>query len=400
MKAQPHLPANRIHSLDLLRGFALLGILLMNITSFSQVGIAYLNPLQGAGLDGYNQYFWNFNALFADVKFMSIFSILFGAGVLLFTDNMLAKGRKPWVWHYRRMFLLLLFGFFHAYCIWMGDILVAYAICGALVFLMRNWSSKVLGIIGGILFVVPILFSASTYYGMPVDELERTFAFWTPSQEEIAMQVATFRGSYLEQMPLRIEGAIELQTLVFAIEQFWRVLSMMMLGMILYRSGFLSAKRTGSFYRKVSVGALIIGLSLSGLGLYLAYQKNWDGPYMMNIGGKYNYIGSVFTALGYIALIMLLHQSQRFPAFQELIRKVGRMAFTNYILSSVICTFIFYGHGLGLYATMDRLQLFGIVLLVWMILLFLSAMILSRYRYGPLEWFWRKLTYFQFGAAK
>ena len=118
---------NRIHSIDLLRGFAVLGILIMNITNFSQVNIAYMNPTIGAGLEGYNQYFHSFNYIFADTRFMSIFSILFGAGVVLFTRNAETKGKLAGLLHYKRMFWLLLFGFVHAYFIWPGDILVSYA---------------------------------------------------------------------------------------------------------------------------------------------------------------------------------------------------------------------------------------------------------------------------------
>lgn len=129
---------HRIHSLDLLRGFAVLGILIMNITSFSQVNIAYMNPTIGAGLEGYNQYFHAFNYIFADTRFMSIFSILFGAGVVLFSNNAEAKSKRVGTLHYKRMFWLLLFGLLHAYFIWEGDILVAYAICGCLIYLLRK----------------------------------------------------------------------------------------------------------------------------------------------------------------------------------------------------------------------------------------------------------------------
>ena len=109
---------NRIHSLDLLRGFAVLGILIMNITNFSHVNVAYMNPTIGAGLEGYNQYFHAFNYIFADTRFMSIFSILFGAGVVLFTNNAESKGKRAGVLHFKRMFWLLFFGFVHAYLIW------------------------------------------------------------------------------------------------------------------------------------------------------------------------------------------------------------------------------------------------------------------------------------------
>ncbi|MFT4526438.1 MAG: hypothetical protein ACI85F_002611, partial [Bacteroidia bacterium] len=113
----PEISKPRINTIDLIRGFAVLGILLMNITSFSQVGIAYLNPLQGAGIEGMNGILWNLNWLFSDMRFMSMFSMLFGAGVIIFSQNLEAKGKKSWPLHYRRMLLLLAFGMVHAYLI-------------------------------------------------------------------------------------------------------------------------------------------------------------------------------------------------------------------------------------------------------------------------------------------
>ena len=233
--SQPIDLKNRIHTLDLLRGFAVLGILIMNITSFSQISIAYMNPKIGGGLEGYNIYFHAFNYIFADTRFMSIFSILFGAGVVLFTQRIEAKGKRVNALHYKRMFWLLIFGLIHAYFIWAGDILVTYAICGILVFFFRKKSIQKLFILAVILFLVPISLNFMTYYGMPVFELESTFAFFDPSAEEIASQTKAMRGSYLKQMPLRVDDAIQIQTIGFIIEMFWRSCAMMFLGMILYR---------------------------------------------------------------------------------------------------------------------------------------------------------------------
>ena len=161
--SQPIDLKNRIHTLDLLRGFAVLGILIMNITSFSQISIAYMNPTIGGGLEGHNQYFHAFNYIFADTRFMSIFSILFGAGVVLFTQRIEAKGKRVNTLHYKRMFWLLVFGLIHAYFIWAGDILVAYAICGCLVFFFINKSIRKLFMLAFILFLVTIILNFITY---------------------------------------------------------------------------------------------------------------------------------------------------------------------------------------------------------------------------------------------
>ena len=394
--SQPINLKNRIHSLDLIRGFAILGILIMNITSFSQISMAYMNPTIGAGLEGYNQYFHGFNFIFADTRFMSIFSMLFGAGVILFTQRIEAKGKRVAALHYKRMFWLLFFGLIHAYFIWVGDILVAYAICGSLVFFFRKKSIRTLFIMAIILFLIPIIFNFMTFYGMPADELESTFAFFHPSTEEIASQTQAMRGSYLKQMPLRMEEALGLQTVVFMIEIFWRTSAMMLLGMILYRKGILSADKSTAYYKKMICVGFVPGLILSSIGLGQVYASEWSGAYVMNIGANYKFLSGLFMALGYIGLVIWIYKKGIFKKFQNRLQATGRMAFTNYIGMSVICTLIFNGHGLGLFGKLDRLQQFLIVIGVWVIMLIISPLVLKKYQFGPLESLWRKLTYFSF----
>ena len=394
--SQPINLKNRIHSLDLIRGFAVLGILIMNITSFSQISMAYMNPTIGDGLEGYNQYFHGFNFIFADTRFMSIFSMLFGAGVVLFTQRIEAKGKRVAALHYKRMFWLLFFGLIHAYFIWVGDILVAYAICGSLVFFFRKKSIRTLFIMAIILFLIPIIFNFMTFYGMPADELESTFAFFHPSTEEIASQTQAMRGSYLKQMPLRMEEAMGLQSVVFMIEIFWRTSAMMLLGMILYRKGILSAHKSTAYYKKMIWVGFVPGLIISSIGLGQVYASEWSGAYVMNIGANYKFLSGLFMALGYIGLVIWIYKKGIFKKFQNRLQATGRMAFTNYIGMSVICTLIFNGHGLGLFGTLDRLQQFLIVIAVWIVILIISPLVLKNYRFGPLEWLWRKLTYFSF----
>ena len=392
--SQPINLKNRIHSLDLIRGFAVLGILIMNITSFSQINMAYMNPTIGAGLEGYNQYFHGFNYIFADTRFMSIFSILFGAGVVLFTQRIEAKGKRVASLHYKRMFWLLLFGLIHAYFIWVGDILVAYAICGSLVFFFRKKSIRTLFIMAVILFLVPISLNFMTYYGMPKDALESTFAFFYPSTEQIALETKIMQGSYLDQMPLRLENAIGLQTIVFMIEIFWRTSAMMLLGMILYRKGILSADKSTAYYKKMIWVGFVPGLILSIIGLDQVYASEWSGAYVMNIGANYKFISGLFMALSYIGLLIWIYKKGIFKKLQNRLQATGRMAFTNYIGMSVICTLIFNGHGLGLFGTFDRLYQFLIVTALWLIILIISPLVLKKFQHGPLEWLWRKLTYF------
>ena len=392
--SQPIDLKNRIHSLDLLRGFAVLGILIMNIMSFSQISMVYMNPTIGLGLEGYNKYFHGFNYIFADTRFMSIFSILFGAGVVLFTQRIEAKGKRVHALHFKRMFWLLVFGLIHAYFIWAGDILVAYAICGSMVYFFRKGSIRKLFMLAVTLFLVPISLNFMTYYGMPATELESTFAFFEPSAEEIASQTQAMRGSYLKQMPLRVDDAIQIQTIGFVIEMFWRACAMMFLGMILYRKGILSAEKSTVYYRKLMWVGFIPGLILSAIGLSQAYASEWNAAYVMNIDANYKFVSGLFMALGYIGLVIWCYKKGILKKFQNRLQAAGRMAFTNYIGMSVICTLIFNGHGLGLFGMFDRLQQFLIVISVWVLILILSPLVLKNYRFGPLEWLLRKLTYF------
>ena len=392
--SQPINLKNRIHSLDLIRGFAVLGILIMNITSFSQISMAYMNPTIGAGLEGYNQYFHGFNYIFADTRFMSIFSILFGAGVVLFTQRIEAKGRQVVALHYKRMFWLLIFGLIHAYFIWAGDILVAYAICGSLVFFFRKKSIRTLLIMAVILFLIPICLNYMTYHGMPEEALESTFAFFYPSTEQIVAQTKIMQDSYIEQMPLRIENALKLQTLVFMIDTFWRTSAMMLLGMILYRKGILSANNSTEYYKNMMWVGFVPGLIISSVGLNQVYSSDWSSAYVMNIGANYKFVSGLLMALGYIGLVIWIYKKGIFKKLQNRLQATGRMAFTNYIGMSVICTLIFNGHGLGLFGTFDRLYQFLIVTALWLIILIISPLVLKKFQHGPLEWLWRKLTYF------
>ncbi|NTV51300.1 MAG: hypothetical protein HGA69_00490 [Desulfobulbaceae bacterium] len=149
--------SERILSLDVLRGIAVLCILIMNIQSFSMIGAAYINPAAYGDLTGINKWVWILSHILASEKFMSIFSMLFGAGIILFTERAIAKERKPSALHYRRMFWLLVFGMLHAYLIWYGDILVAYSLCGMLAFVFRKMKPKKLIIFSSLFFIVPVI---------------------------------------------------------------------------------------------------------------------------------------------------------------------------------------------------------------------------------------------------
>ncbi|MBT6005462.1 MAG: hypothetical protein HOG79_07060, partial [Prolixibacteraceae bacterium] len=174
MKAQPTLLSDRIVSIDVLRGAAVLGILIMNIQSFSMIGAAYINPTAYENFEGVNKLVWILSHVFADMKFMTIFSILFGAGVILFTERLKAKGINSIAVHYRRTLWLLLFGLAHAYLFWYGDILVAYAISAFWVVLLRNVKPRSLLIIGLLVFSIASFLYLLTGIGLPyMDEASK-----------------------------------------------------------------------------------------------------------------------------------------------------------------------------------------------------------------------------------
>ena len=392
MKALP--TQDRIDSLDLIRGTAILGILIMNITSFSQIGTAYVNPNLGAGIEGYNAWFHAFDFIFADMRFMSIFSILFGAGMMLFIQNIERKNLRPLMYHYKRMILLFGFGLIHAYLIWMGDILVPYAICGCFVFLVRKWSSRSLIFLASILFMIPILMNIMTWFGLSMNELNEIYGpIWNPETDDILNEIQAYRGSYTGQMEIRSQTAHYLQTFLFVMEGFWRYSSMMIIGILLFRLDWFKAVKSRKWYLRFGLFFFSIGIMFSSYGLFASYENQWNGPWSMTLGHNITYISSLLMAFAYMSLLIYWSTSKRGRRIQNRLKAVGRMAFTNYILSSLLCTLIFYGHGFAYFASLDRLEQWVVIVPIWFLILFLSKWVLNRYTQGPLEFIWRKMTY-------
>lgn len=390
---------DRIPSLDVLRGFAVLGILIMNIQSFSMPMAAYLNPMAFGYLIDINKIIWIISHLVASEKFISIFSILFGAGILIFTDKAIQKQRKPVSLHYRRMFWLLLIGLMHAYLLWYGDILVAYSLCGMLVFLFRKMKPINLMLISFLFFIVPIIFYSLTFISVPywpLESYQQTLQSWKPDQEIIQHEIASMQGSWMQQMDVRVPSAMFLQTWVFLMETFWRVVSMMLLGMALYKWNILDASQSRRAYFAMGVLGITMGTFISMIGVFLNFENDWAMRFSMFLGRHFNYIGSVLTALGYIGILMLISKSLHLSIYlKKTLAAVGRMAFSNYILQTLICTTIFYGHGFGYFGTMGRIAQLTIVVSIWLFLMLFSLLWLKKFRFGPLEWAWRSLTYWK-----
>jgi len=364
---------------------------------------AYINPTAYGDLAGLNKWIWILSHMLASQKFMSIFSILFGAGVFIFTRNAMDKGHNFAALHYRRMFWLLVFGLIHGYLLWHGDILFIYSLCGMLLFFFRKLPPRKLIWIGLVFFLVPLALDSLIAFSMPYwpeEAFASTMENWRISGAALQDYLTAYRGSWLEQMELRVPETLFMQTQWFFMHTFWRVMAMMLLGMALFKWKVLSAELSRKGYLLLCLLGLALGFSLSGTGVVLNFKKGWTMEYSMFIGNQFNYVGSVATALGYIGLVMLLAKSKLFPRCKNSLAAVGRMAFTNYILMTLICTFLFYGHGLGLFGSVERKVQALIVLGVWILLLLVSVIWLKRFRFGPLEAFWRTLTYGKWQALK
>lgn len=398
-KAQPVGEKERIVSIDVLRGFALLGILPMNIQYFSMITAAYFNPTAYGNLSGANYYVWLFSHVLADEKFMAIFSMLFGAGILLLTSRVESVGRRSGPVHYRRMGWLTLFGLAHAYLLWSGDILFTYGLCGMVAYLFRTLRPAKLIIIGLLLLsIAPAMLTAqgllSRHWSARLVE-EASEQVWAPTPQMVAQEVSAYRGSWTAQMKYRVADSLQMQTAYFVSFTFWRAAGLMLIGMALFKLNVFGARRRQPDYWTMVFVAACLGIPLTLYGTYRDFAAKWDFRYSFFYGMQFNYWASLLVSLGWLGAVMLLCQSRKLVPLTRRLASVGRMAFTNYILQTVVCTTIFYGHGLGLFGRIDRVQQFGIVLVIWAAQLFLSPIWLRYFLFGPLEWLWRSLTYWQ-----
>jgi len=418
--ATPVAGTERIASLDVLRGVAILGILVMNIYAFAMPFPAYNNPLLMGGSDTLNIGTWFFTHILFDQKFMSIFAMLFGAGIILMTGRAEAKGAKYGRIFYRRQLWLVVLGALHAYLFWFGDILFLYAVVGMLAYLFRNRRPRTLIVIACVLLPVVVLMSYGTGFSMQklqskaaqvhvlveagdevseeqqagLDKWDEQRPMMAPDAETIQQDVVTHLGSYFDIAAERIPLAMMMQ--VFMVAFFgWRVLALMLLGMALMKTGVLSAQRTSSFYRNMMLICYGLGLPLTIYSAVDLYAHEFVALYVFKVGGIANYFGSILVGLGHIALLMLLLRGGYVQQLLQRFAAVGRMALSNYLMHSVLLTTVFYGYGLGLYGSVSRFGQMGFVLGVIALQLVLSPWWLARYRFGPVEWLWRSLTYWK-----
>jgi uncharacterized protein len=417
--AGPVQAKDRIVSIDTLRGVALLGILIMNIIGFGLVNYAYGNPIPEGALAGAN--FWAYVGanLFFEGALRAIFAMLFGAGVILFT----ARGDSPAAatsladLYYKRTILLILFGLGDAFLLlWPWDILYIYGVVGLFLFPLRNVRASRLLIAALVMLVLSAATEGLRWLDLKemqaeaadaqaaldddleldaeqqdaIDAWQEELEWIRPTQEAIEKELTMRRSGYFAVLVGQAPDVIEAQTVSVRSFYFWDALITMMLGMSLYKYCVFDASRSRRFYTVMTLLGFAVGLPVNAWELYRFVASDYD--IFATIIPTYD-LGRLGCAFGYVGLVMLFCKSGMWIWLKASLAAVGRMALTNYLAHSVICGLFFTGAGFGLVGELQRYQLYYVVAGIWLIQLIVSPLWLRYYRFGPVEWLWRSLTY-------
>ena len=417
---------NRISEIDLLRGVALLGIFLMNIIAMAYPFEAYFNPTvfdttawylpKGQALSNgltLNQVIYSILHVLVDQKMMGLFSLLFGVSTMLLLNSLREK-QKGLKFYFIRNVWLVVFGFFHGILLFIGDILLIYGLCALVLVFFVRLSPRWKFILGIGVYCIPIVMQTYMQFSLqefPADQLSMLNDVWSSRPEWVTEDIKFFGTASYQDIVwfnLQIDNSgdenviLEWYWVSIYIEGFSRSFGLMLVGMAFYDWGVMSnfrrtqyAANANAIYSKMLFMGFGVGLLIACLGLSLNFYYGWSVSFSA-IGGRIlNHVATPLMVCGYIALVMKFSSSERFKELhiRERLQAVGRMALSNYIMQSVIGLFVFTGVGLGLYAQLNRLELLGVVLLVWVLQLYMSLLWLSKFRYGPLEWLWRCLTY-------
>jgi uncharacterized protein len=425
--AAPVSETERLRLIDALRGVALLGILLMNIPLFAMPNY-YSESFKS---DPANVNFW-VSAVISVVfegKMRALFGMIFGAGVLLFVSKKEQAGRSVTRLFYRRMFWLVLFGLIHAHLIlWIGDILYLYGFCGMLVYLCRK--VKPIYLVLAIPLVAVFDFTTGTLYyqhirtkriayaeasavaaeNKPLTEAQNdALAQWReiektliPNREDARENTRKMKSDYATVASYVRPLAWKFETILMPIE-IWDSLALMLLGLALYQWGFLSGQWSNRDYARVAAIGYGIGLPLATYSFYHSYlySPNLEASLRRLELVPIEWVGLIYPfqrislVMAHVAALILLYKSKYIKTLFRRLEAVGRMAFTNYIMQSVICTLFFFGYGLNYYAELEFYQIYFVVIAVWIVQLIVSPLWLRYFLFGPLEWVWRSLTYWK-----
>lgn len=418
--AKPISGRARIQSIDTLRGVALFGILLMNIIAFANPFAAYLDPRVDGADSGLDLGVFMTMDILVEGSMRALFSMLFGAGMLIFLHKPGAEPQQIKALYYRRTLWLIGFGLFDAYLLlWSGDILYAYGVTGLLLFFFRNFSARRLALCSVAFFLLLALLHGGMHYqgrmltaavaevqALPPGtelsneqtELLQTWdnyleqQFMTP--DAIAEELATKRGGLLENFLAVAEANLFIQTFGFVINAFWDALAMMLLGMALLKWGWLDASRSLRAYVLLCAIGFGIGIPVNTWET-LNYVNSGFQIYWNAFARPTYDLGRLSMALGYIGLVMVVCKLELLTWLRQGLARVGQMALSNYLTHSLICNLVFMGFGLGLAGELARHEIYYVVLVIWVFQFWFSSWWLQRFRFGPAEWLWRSLTYRQ-----
>ncbi len=404
---------DRIVPLDFVRGAALFGILLMNITGFG-LPHAYGNPTNAGGAEGLNLLSWIIIQIGFEGTQRGLFSMLFGAGIILFTSRLEAKGRTDVADIYtRRNLWLIAFGMVNGFIfLWSGDILYFYGLTALLVFPFRKLSAKwLIGIgIAGLLASAlwntkdtsDLIRNQAAYQASQVEgaqltpdqtawagEWEAALANYSPSAQSQQDYVEKRTGTYWSALSQVAEETVHAESWYFY-RWFFDVFSMMLIGMALFKLGVFTLERPARFYLALVVVGYGVGLTVNTLETRWIIDNGFSLLAMSQSQITYD-LGRLPTTAGHLGLLLLIARSGVLPWFQHALACVGRMAFTNYLTHSVVCAIFFVG--LGYFGQLERHQLYYVVFAIWAAQLIISPLWLRHFQMGPLEWLWRGMTY-------
>jgi uncharacterized protein len=396
---------DRILTLDFIRGIAVMGILLMNIVGFAMPEAAYSNPFAYGGHAGLDFAAWYANFVLIDGKMRGLFSLLFGASMLLVIERAEAKGENPVIVHYARMTWLFVFGMAHLVLLWWGDILNHYALIGGIAFFFRKLPPHKLVAVAIVLLGVEFAFvlsigsqiaagEAAVHAGRASADVARAYAanranLGVPPVPDIARDIAIHHGDYATIFRHRLPEALRAPSQAFFFLG-TETLAYMLLGMAGLRSGLLTGGWPRRAYARGAAIGFGIGVPAFALIAAIPIRHGFDTASVAAADLVWSEPVRPVMILGWACLIALLVRPG--GGLTARIAAAGRMAFTNYLGTTLICTTLFYGYGFGLYGRLSRVELYGVVAAVCAGMLLWSQPWLARFHYGPLEWLWRSLA--------
>jgi uncharacterized protein len=410
--------AERIESLDIMRGFVLCGILLMNITGFGLAN-AYSNPTVSGGATGWNLYAWITTNMFFEGTMRALFSMLFGVGTFIVLDRLEKKnaGIKAADIYFRRLAWMLVFGLIHGYLLlWVGEILYDYALMGFLLYSFRHLAPKTL------VFSALLLFSIGTFWNyidhidnkkmvenvataktkiaqkqeLTKDEKAATEKWEKIEEKKSPKYVQEYndnmRKGYFDVVAHLASRNMNTDTAEMYRWDLWDILSMMLLGIAFFKWNMLSAKKSYRFYGLMVLGGYAIGLTTNYYEVSTIINNNFSFLSFSETNITYD-LGRVSMAIGHIGLIMIFCKLPILIWLKTRIAAVGKMALSNYIMHSLICMVVFTGVGFGLFGKLQRYELYYVVFAIWIFQLIMSPIWLKYFHFGPMEWLWRRLSY-------